>query len=424
MTPRHDVVIIGAGLAGLAAARRIARAGLSPLVLEAAAAVGGRVATEERDGFLLDRGFQVFLDSYPEARAVLDLPALQLARFEAGALVRHAAGVGRVADPWRSPVAGARSLVSGVFTPADAWRMLRLRADALRASRRNAVAGLDDTTANALRVRGFSDRAVDGFFRPFFGGVFLDAELDAPTSWFEFLFGMFATGYATLPRDGMRAIPQQLAAALPAGAVRTSARVRSVSEGRVELASGEQLTARAVVLATDAQQASALVTGRRAPSWSGCATLYFAAAASPLDSPLLMLNGVRGSGPVNHLCVPSDVQPSYAPTGQALISATIVNPSGADDAALDRAARAQLGEWFGADVLRSWRTLGVVRVPQSLPRSIPRPETRDAAVRLAPRLVACGDYLETPSINGALRSGRRAADAVLKELGVSSESAA
>jgi len=235
---------------------------------------------------------------------------------------------------------------------------------------------------------------------------------------------LLPTGYATLPREGMRAIPRQLAAALPAGSVRTGARVRAVTNGRVELTSGEELSARAVVLATDAQQAASLVPGHRAPSWSGCATLYFAAAASPLESPLLMLNAERGRGPVNHVCVPSDVQPSYAPAGQALISATVINPSGADDAALDRAARAQLGEWFGPDVVRAWRTLRVTRVPHSLPRSVPRPEGRDAAVRLGPGLVACGDYLETPSINGALRSGRRAAEAVLAEFGLRTVSAA
>lgn len=424
MTATSDVIVVGGGLAGLAAARQCARAGLAPLVLEAGPEVGGRISTEHVDGFLLDRGFQVLLDSYPEARRVLDFDALSLGRFAPGALVWKGRGFGRVADPWRAPLAGLQSLVSGVFTPSDAWRMLRFRADALGAGDADYDAGADRSAARALHDRGFSDRSIEGFFRPFFGGVFLDAQLTAPAPWLEFLFAMFATGLATLPAGGMQAIPRQLAAALPAGSVRTGARVRSIAEGRVELTSGETLTARAIIVATDARHAAVLLPGTRAPAWSGCATLYYAAAESPLSAPLLVLDGESRRGPVNHLCVPSDIAPGYAPPGQSLISATVVGHPDADDGALDREVRAQLTRWFGGDVVRGWRLLRASRVPHSLPRNSPRSEQRDEAVRVAAGVYACGDYLETPSINGALRSGRRAADALLRDLGLSADRAA
>ncbi len=408
---------MGAGLAGLAAARRCAEAGLSPLVVEAGPDVGGRLATDQVDGFLLDRGFQVLLDSYPEARRVLDLEALQLGRFAPGALVWRGNRFGRVADPWRAPLAGMQSLVSGVFTPADAWRMLRLRADAILALEGTPASSAEATAARALHERGFSDRSIEGFFRPFFGGVFLDAQLTAPAQWFDFLFGMFATGSATLPAGGMQTIPRQLAAALPAGSVRTGTRVRALRRGAVELAGGETLAARAVIIAADARNAAVLVPGSRTPAWSGCATLYYAASSSPVEGSLLVLDGEGRRGPVNHVCVPSDIAPSYAPPGQALISATVVAPAGPDDGVLDRDARAQLSRWFGARAVNSWRLLRVVRVPYSLPRTFPRPDQVHDAVRLGDGLYGCGDYLETPSINGALRSGRRAAEAVVADLG-------
>jgi phytoene dehydrogenase-like protein len=413
----NDVIIIGAGLAGLAAAKHCVAAGLTPLVLEAGAEVGGRLATDRVDGFLLDRGFQVLLDSYPEARRVLDLDALQLGRFASGALVWRGNGFGRVADPWRAPAAGLQSLVSGVFTPSDAWRMLRLRADAILALESLATAPADQTAARALHERGFSDRSIEGFFRPFFGGVFLDAQLTAPATWFNFLFGMFATGNACLPAGGMQAIPRQLAAALPPGSVRTESRVRALRRGAVELASGETLSARAIILATDARHAAVLLPGSRTPAWSGCATLYYAATSSPVDGSLLVLDGEGRRGPVNHVCVPSDVSASYAPPGQALISATVVGQAGPDDALLDRDARAQLTRWFGVSVVNGWRLLRVQRVPYSLPRVVPRPDQVHDAVRLGEGLYGCGDYLDTPSINGALRSGRRAAEAVVADLG-------
>lgn len=415
MTPQHDVIIIGAGLAGLAAARTCTQAGLTVLVLDGADDVGGRLTTENVDGFLLDRGFQVLLDSYPEARAVLDYDALQLGRFAPGALVRRGDGFGRVADPWRSPLAGIGSLASGVFTIGDALRMLKLRSDAMLSLEGEPVQDGQITAARALHARGFSDRAINRFFRPFFGGVFLDPQLTASQEWFEFLFGMFATGSATLPANGMQAIPRQLAAALPAGAVRTKSQVRAIGDGEIELASGERLSARAIIVATDARHAAVLMPTMRPPTWNACATLYYAAAESPLTMPLLVLDGEGRRGPVNHVCVPSDIAPSYAPPGQALISATVVGTPPTEDAILDRDARAQLTSWFG-DQVKGWRLLRIAHVPYSLPRISMRPDARDAAVRIDAGLYACGDYLETPSINGALRSGRRAADAVVTDL--------
>jgi phytoene dehydrogenase-like protein len=421
MAQAPEVLIVGGGLAGLAAARALAAHSIPSLVLEAGDEVGGRVATDEVDGFLLDRGFQVLLDSYPEARRVLDLAALDLRPFASGALIRRGERVGRVGDPWRDPLAGVRSLVSGAFTPADAWRMMRLRSDALLGEPADPEAATQ-TALRSLADRGFSDRAIESFFRPFFGGVFLDAQLAAPRSWFEFLFAMFATGRATLPATGMRAIPRQLAAALPAGTVRTRARVRTVRGTGVDLDGGESLRARAVILATDARHLAVLVPGMRAPSWVGCTTLHFAAPASPLHEPVLMLNGEPRTGPVNHLCVPSDVAPGYAPAGRHLVSATVLGVPATDDATLERDARAQLTRWFGADTVRGWHLLRASRVPHTLPRVTPG-LAAERAVRIGDGLYACGDHLETPSINGALRSGRRAAEAVMQDWGVRGDAA-
>lgn len=421
MTPTPEVIIVGGGLAGLAAARRLAQASVPTLLLEESAEVGGRVATDVVDGFLLDRGFQVLLDSYPEARRVLDLPALDLGAFGSGALIRRAGKVGRVGDPWRDPIAGLQSLLSGVFTPADAWRMMRLRAEAIADAPLPAEAQ-SQTTARLLADRGFSDRAIESFFRPFFGGVFLDDQLTAPRAWFQFLLGMFSTGRATLPNAGMRAMPLQLAAALPAGTIRTGSRVRAVRADGVELADGEWLRARAVIVATDARHLAVLVPGTRAPHWSSCVTYYWAAPASPLEHPLLMLNGDPRSGPVHHLCVPSDIAPGYAPAGRSLISATTVGLPAEDDATLARQAEAQLATWFGESTVRSWQRLKVSRVTYALPRLTPGISV-ERAIRIADGLYACGDHLETPSINGALRSGRRAAESLLADWGLRDEAA-
>lgn len=417
-----DVIIIGAGLSGLAAARTLASAGLQPLVLEASDRAGGRVATDVVDGFLLDRGFQVLLDGYPEAERQLDLKALDLQPFAPGALVRRADGFSKVSDPWRDPLGVVRTLASGIFGPVDAVQMLRLRLEAIASLQPAAqqTPAKDRSTDQALTDAGFSPRAIEAFFRPFFGGVFLDRELQAPAHWFRFLFAMFAKGSATLPRDGMRAIPDQMSAALPPGSIRLNTAVRSIKDDSVELANGERMSARAIVIATDAHNASALVPRTPAVSptvgWSGCATIYYDAPSSPLRTRMLVLNGEPGGGPINHVCVPSDIAASYAPAGRSLVSATAIGLAAADNETLDRQARAQLTGWFG-DETREWRLLGVSRVPRALPRSFPTAEQREAGLRISEQVYACGDWLETPSINGALRSGRRVAEALLKDRG-------
>ena len=416
MAQRPDVIIIGAGLAGLSAARTLQSHGVPSLLFEASDRIGGRVTTDPVDGFRIDRGFQVLLDSYPEAQRGLDLAALDLRPFAPGALLHRGGGrFGRIGDPLRAPLDGVRSLMSGAFTIGDAFHVLGLRA-ASAAAHDAPMRTEGPTTIEALRVRGFSTQAIEAFFRPFFGGVFLDRELTPARPWFEFLFRMFATGCATLPSEGMQAIPAQLAAALPSGHLRRESPVRRLHARAVELESGEVIEAETIILATDGAAAARLLPEVSAPAWSGCVTLSYAAPEAPIATRHLALKAPDDPGPVNHVCVPSIIAPTYAPAGRHLVSATIIGMSNDDDDALDRAARTQLGDWFGIAAVGRWQLLAVSRVPFSLPRTLLGESAAAAAVRRADGLYACGDHLETPSINGAMRSGRRVADAVLADL--------
>lgn len=403
------VVVVGGGVAGLACAGHLARRGVDVVVLEASDAVGGRVRTDVVDGFRLDRGFQVLLTSYPEVVATLDLAALDLRRFAPGALVRHGGRFHRVVDPWRRPLAALGAVFSPVGTLGDKRRLGALRREVLDARPEALLEEPERPAAAWLAERGFSPSVVDRFFRPFFGGVFLERGLATSSRWLRYLFRMFAVGDATLPSAGMGAVPAQLAARLPAGAVRTGARVEAVSATRATLSTGEPVGASAVVVAVDGPEAHGLL-GLEPPPMRGVVTLHYAADRDPVGEPILLLNAEPG-GVVNDVAVVSAVAPGYAPAGAALVSVTVLGAGPVDEGAV----RAELARWFGEEP-RRWRLLRTLRLPAALPAFQP-PTTPVRPARVRPGLYVAGDHVATPSLAGALESGRRAAEAVLADRG-------
>lgn len=411
---KSDVLIVGAGLAGLCCARHLRQRGARFLLLEAADGVGGRIRTDLVEAFRLDRGFQVFLTSYPEAQRVLDYQALQLKPFWPGALVRHGGQFHALTDPWRSPWTAFGSVLSPIGSFVDKLRIARLRGRSLKGSLEERFREPETTTLAMLQGGGFSAAMIDRFFRPFLGGIFLDSELQTSSRMFDFVFRMFSLGTASLPAEGMEAIPRQLAANLPPDSIRLGARAVSVQPGLVKLDTGEELKASVVVVAADGPAASQLL-GKSVPTpaGQGVTCLYFSTQHPPVEQPVLVLNG-DGRGPVNNLSVPTVVAPSYGPDNRSLVSATVLGIAKDLDCLQDDVRR-QLGDWFGHGV-SEWRHLRTYRIPYALPRQFPPAlAIAERPVRVQPDLYVCGDHRDNASIQGAMVSGRRAAEAVLDD---------
>lgn len=423
------IIIVGAGLAGLCCARTLHRHGLPFLLLEADAQPGGRVRTDAVNGFLLDHGFQVFLTTYPEARSVLDYSALGLRAFAPGAYVRVKRGYYRVSDPYRDFAGSLRSITAPIGSLRDKLLVSKLRKQVTSGSLHKIFARPESTTEQRLRDFGFSETMIDRFFRPFFGGILLDPQLQPSSRMFDFVFRMLSLGDTTLPRDGMGAIPAHIAAGLPSSQIRYLTPVEAVSAHEVQLISGARLAARHVVLATDAPHAQLLTDGAVAiPASRTSMCVYYAASRPPYRSPHLVLNGnhpgerlegttasaSRASGElVNTVAVLSNVQPTYAPRGQHLISASIVGQPAADSDVWEPIVRRELRGWFGKQVDR-WTHLRTYQIRHAQPaQSLEAGECRP--VREPGGLYVCGDHRANPSINGAMLSGRRAAEAVIED---------
>jgi len=403
------VVVVGAGLAGLACAHELESRGLACTLLERDRQVGGRVQTDAANGFRLDRGFQVLLTAYPETRRLLESAGLELCPFFPGALIRSRGRFVLLADPWRRPLAAVRSLLQGTVSLADGVRMARFRSRVRRRTREADAAG-ELSSLERLKAEGFSRSLIERFFRPFFGGVFLEPELATSERQMEFVFRMFSAGDIAVPAAGMGEIPRQLADRLERSRICTETPVEGIDGLGVLLADGGRLEADAVVVATDAVDASELVPEIERRDWLGVTCLYFAAAEPPLRGPYLVLNGEH-DGPVNNLCVMSEVAGRLAPEGQALISVTVLGAR--DDADLEAAVVEQLQGWFGRRV-GDWRHLATYRIDRALPEQSP-PVAGVRSPRFRKGLYVCGDHWHDASINGALASGRRAAEAVIDD---------
>jgi phytoene dehydrogenase-like protein len=404
MPSRAEVVVIGAGLAGLSAATRLAAAGCDVQLLEAGGHTGGRLATVRIDGFAVDRGFQVLNTGYPRA-ADLDLGALELGWFERGAVIRVDGRAHRVVDPRKRPAAalGTASAPIGSVREKAALTLFSLRAGytpvehLLRSPERRAE--------EALRAAGVGDTALERFLRPFLAGVLLEDELATSSRYLDLLWRSFVRGAIGLPADGMQAVGEQLAGRLGTGCVQLHTRVRAVSSGSVVTDSGIW-TADAVVVATDPGTAAELLPAVEAVASREVTTHLHVLPQSPWPTPLIVLGQPRGR--LVNSVVLSDAQPRYSPDGRALVASSTLVRTTEDEVRAEIAAAHDVSP---SDL----EHLASVTVPGAQPAALPPLQLR-RPVDLGDRLFVCGDHRDTPSIQGAMASGARAARAVLRAL--------
>lgn len=406
-----DVLVVGAGLAGLVCAKHLQLAGHRVVVLEAADVVGGRVATDTVDGFTLDRGFQVLNTAYPALRREVHLPDLDLCAFTPGAAVRGAdGGLHTFVNPLRRPWTAPATVADRLLPRADELRLIRWTAGIVAHRGRAAVDRPDVSTARALADAGLDGAVLERFLRPFLAGVLLERELDTAARFTALVWRTFVLGTVAVPARGMAALPAHLAAQLHPGTVRPGVVAGAVTGTTVRTAGGE-LRSRAVVVATDPGTAARLLPALPAPRMRAVTTTYHVTEEAPDTRPLLRLDGT--GGPLLNSVVLTAAAPGYSPDHRALVSTSAL---GAATDVPEPVVRHELARLWGVDTSR-WEHLHTSEVPHALPAlTAPTAAGLRAPVSLGDGLHVAGDHRDSPSLQGAMASGRRAARAVDRRL--------
>lgn len=406
-----SVIVIGAGLAGLTAARTLKRNGIDMRVLEANSEVGGRVRTRQVEGFTIDRGFQVLFTAYPAVKRQLDLASLDLITIPPAAVIRKGSFKERVGDPLRDPRSLFSTLTARSFTIVDQLLILRLASLLKGQEPHELLKGPDEMALDFLKTFGFSQLAIERFFMPFFGGIFLKRDLSTSARLFRYYFRMLMDGETTLPRSGMGKISEQLAAELD---VHTNAKVKRLeptNKGVKVYTADGVLEATQVIVATSPPEIKRLI-GADVPTEGVSSTyLYYASNARLDDDPRLLLNADEGF--INNAHWSSNVNPSLAPAGQHLLSVTVLG-SYPDQDFLDVNVREELGSWYSPKAAAELRLLEVEPIPfaqfaqpPGIAEYLASNTSPLAGVYLA------SEVTSTSSIQGAMESGEKAAALVL-----------
>lgn len=408
---QSDILIIGGGLSGLTAARVLRSAGREVKILEASDVPGGRVRTDKVNGYLFDRGFQVLLTAYPEARHFLDYKALDLRSFSPGSIILNHSGIDEIGDPLREISSLFRTLKSPVGSLKDKFRLLFLRLKLAGINIDEIFSKQETTTFQYLETAGFSERIISDFFAPFLSGIYLEQKLETSSRMFEFVFKMFSEADTAIPAKGMGMIPAQLASGLSAEELILNERVLNIEGKEVRTASGRTYVAKIILIATAADSIPVPFQPNRIEKKS-VTCMYFSADNAPYHKALIALNANKGRL-VNNIAVLTNVSADYAPEGKSLISVSLTDKMKfIKPESLELNIKEELKFWY-LDCI-NWEHLKTYHIPFALPDN--KHVTNDilpASLRINDTTFMCGDHLLNGSINAAMKSGRLAAESIL-----------
>ena len=407
----YNIHIIGAGLSGLIAAQVLEQKGYHPTIIEATDRVGGRVKTDLIEGYQLDHGFQVLLTEYPMAKKYLDYKALELQKFYSGAVLFNDGKQKTIGDPLRNPSLLLKTLAANVGSFSDKLKILKLNAR-LKKKTLSAIFNAPETsTLKLLTTYGFSQNIIQNFFKPFFSGIFLEPKLATSSRMFEFVYKMFGTGYASLPKAGIEAIPKQLKTKLKNTSWLFNSRVERVEDGKVVLSDGQELESHFAIIATTPDQLISNLKNQ-STTWKSCDTLYFETENRLISKPLIGLLSNKETL-INNIFYHTSIETTNTPQKQ-LLSVTVVKNHRLTEQELQKRIEEELGRFCKINTLRFLKRY---QISQALPNlSNIQYDLAPSETKIKDTIFLAGDHLLNGSLNAAMLSGEKAALGLIEVL--------
>lgn len=406
--------IIGAGISGLIAALELERAGFEVSIFEKTDRVGGRVKTDLENGVHMDRGFQVLLESYPMAKTYLDYKALDLKKFLPGAVVFKDGKHQTLGDPLRNFSLLLPTLFSTLGSFSDKLKILSLNRELKRTTIDALFAEKEITTLQYLQQRGFSEKIINNFFKPFFSGIFLEPDLHTSSRMFRFVYKMFGAGLAVVPANGIGAIPEQLAARLKTTKILFENEVERIDKTSVILKNGKSVPVDFVLIATESNTLLQNAVGHKISdlkdvAWKGCDALYFRCNQRKIKKPIIGLIADEAAL-INNIVYMTSLDSGLCDKGE-LLSVTVVKEHNLDETELIAKVKSDLQQYCG---IEPQKFIKRYRIPRGLPDLTDIAyHIEPAQTRIGTNLFVAGDHLLNGSLNAAMMTGRQAARAII-----------
>ena len=396
-------IVVGAGISGLSCALELEKNGYQVQILEKENHPGGRVHSDIVDGYILNCGFQVLQTGYPETKKLLDYKKLELCNLDPEVWIMNNNKIKKLYAPIQNSSNLLKAAFSNVGTFWDKLRLLQLRQSATSRSTNTIFQENETTSLEQIKNYGFSESIINEFFKPLFGGAFLDNELNTTSRMFNFVYKIFSIAPIAIPKYGMKSIPEQLEAKLESK-ISFNTNVVKLDNKNIFL-ENETLSADAVVLAANHNSARQLIPSIEEIHWNSTSCYYFIADSPPFSSKVVLLNG-DNRGEINNVFVPTNISKAYSPNNKSIISVSTIGLNNNEDE-----IRNELNNWFGNQT-EDWKLLHTYHIEQALPRMSVPSVSHSQYVN---GIHLCGDYLTSSSIHGSMHSGRMTANQIISD---------
>ena len=401
MVSHSDIIIIGAGPAGLACALKCQQQGIEYLLIEQDQRAGGRVGSFYDNGYIFDLGFQVYNSAYVNTNAILDIDELDLRYFKPGAVVHDGDSFQMISDPLRDISKIFSTIFSDLTTIKDKIKILSLKYS-LSDYQIDQDQSEDLTTLEFLEQYGFSDKFIKNFFMPFFSGIFLENKLETSSKFFKYVFSNFNNGLAALPRKGMQAIPDQLFNKLNRERVIIGQSVVNIDDRKnVTLDDGIIIKGNRLILSGDSND---LLNGKKG-EYNAVKTMYFSTQNEIINGEYIHL--YPKDNIINNIAIPTYLSDSYSKNSDHLISLTILE-SEASEIEMVKDIKGRLSKYYGGGP-NSYEFLRSINIKTGTLRQ-PKGHFNRSQKNSEDSIYMIGEKVTNGSIEGAVVAGLNVID--------------